>query len=211
MSIDLSDIVIAGCIGLCTGITINYFHKKFKVYNSSRCYKTAIHESGHVLIYCLNIEEMPTYVCTIASGVSCGHMRHRSMNVNSIRELESVIKVFYGGSAAEELIYGYVDVGSYQDKKQAQYYCEILGEVKNKWMNECDDDFKIKEQLRVYYTKTYCQIQQNIDFLKRLAEEIHKHGMLLGKHIKQVRNKKKVEFSVLDRIKIVYYLWRYIL
>jgi ATP-dependent Zn protease len=185
-----------------------YGHYKlwFSDYSAKMHYTVAVHESGHALIQYLVQGTVPKYMSNKSNGLSNrGIVHNPTKNLDSIKEMEETIKFLYGGPVAEEVIFGFTDVGSSADKQNVKRLSNLIGKAKNTLYDEVDTwEYKQDKELQKHYDYTKMLIEVNTDKLLALADALMKHRFLLQKHIEQILTDKPMVITWFDQLCIYY-------
>jgi Peptidase family M41/C-terminal, D2-small domain, of ClpB protein len=189
-----------------------------KVRNSqslSQQWITAIHESGHALIYAMEFGVVPLQLKSrLASGDKAGFTMPHSINENQ-KNILSRIRVYLAGTLAESILLGEEkrSVGHETDLEEAtrlaSRYVRSLGFGDNQ-------AFTAKASANNYHFRTDVEstdeeveniikqqrkealeiLKENKEALENLSKKLFKNGTLSPKEIKNILKKDNIESSV---------------
>lgn len=186
--------------------------KKDKNRDESEKTLVAWHEAGHALVGKLLGMDIPKVTITPSTSGAGGVtlINNTKMGLYSTEELESRVKMTYGGNVAEFKLLKdrkKVTTGASQDIKDATN--NIYNMITSYGMTEefgllnlnilnidnkiiLDEAKKISKRL---YNETDKLLTENIDLLKEIAEELIKRESLTGDDLNMIINRDKIEES----------------
>jgi ATP-dependent Zn protease len=185
----------------------------FSKHQEERKKRIAIHESGHILISYLyygikDIKFATVHKCISSNYINNGSVYRESKEIISKYDYETEAQICYGGMAAEEILLGSIDIGSYGDKETAIKNITEYLIVENKYSNTMCE-YTRSEKLTEIYDKTKMLLEVNQDILERLYVLLYSNNILLREHIYDIINSKPLKITLRDKIYMLYYLFFY--
>jgi Peptidase family M41/C-terminal, D2-small domain, of ClpB protein/ATPase family associated with various cellular activities (AAA) len=186
---------------------------------------TAVHESGHALIYILNFGLSPLQLkSNIASTSSYGFTFSHKIHLTKSLILKK-IQIYLAGSLAEKIIFGEekMSIANVTDWREATYLASDMirrygfgkhttsvvtsimnGDAEKLNTNIDTSNQEIEELLQNELKLTTEMLQKNIELLKVLAKELYKNSSLTPKQIQKICEKSKVKCNVESEEYVIY-------
>lgn len=172
--------------------------------------KIAYHEAGHTVISeVLEPESVMAVSAVYVSGDFGGITLRYHNSALQVDEKHNDCRIIgaLGGKAATEIVYGCLDLGTYNDIKEAgrmvaRLICDYgkYGFVGCMDGNESQNamgsplDQLISSELQRYYTESKRIIVSNREFLDKLAKELMEKDVLVQEDIARIKNSCKIVY-----------------
>ncbi len=173
--------------------------------------KVAVHEAGHAVLHCVEYGVAPKDVkISVASSFNNGFV-YNSVVPSSKKELESYVKCCFGGTAAEELVFGKDNVSSGASSDLASASEKIALMIRYLGMGPNDSKVMVGDHTdkQIICTKetdaqmktlsaslmkdTSAVLREHVDFLKDVSRELSAKKELSSKDMREIAKRNNLD------------------